>query len=1176
MPNHHDIFSRIEAGAHSGAFGNNPIPTPSQAQCEAGNYKVGRVSLHGLPIAIEQPRNSFRCGVDPSGKSWRTRLAAHYGYLSGTKGADGDAVDCFIGPWPQAEMVYVINQYVAGKFDEHKVMLGFIDEAMAKRAYLDSYDRGWDGLKSLVSMSIAQFKWWLKHGNKSRPAVKDYLPFEGHESMKMTNKVHWGTNATPLGMTLDQVLYEIRRDDAEDGLVFDSICVNDFREIADEVLALDALVTPYVAIERTMNVINTVMKRAGGSVTPLSFQVSDPYRFRGVVNVAVIWELSDGQTISILLHNPDSTPSKLAPDDELISWKWLLNKKDITIVVAPERGRDLNVREVARRVMLLADKNSAAFRRANIRRAERMDRIQALKDEIAGMESELAGLLHQIEVSTVEAESMQVQSQPAMSRFRELEKQANGTLWGIGNPDYYGVIQDEAGELPDDFMPADSNQQMAMAMGALAKEWGQAYAVQINVMKDTPFRVIKALYADGSGVGSDWSATADEAYNMVKDASAVSAVVPFDPTMAENYASVMASDDLQALHQDALNTFFNVRIDAVRSALGALGWEGRAPIDARLYKEDSEVDFTFKKFGENIIGYSVNEMVDDLTKAPEVIAAEVDAAALAETARRKEAIAQAAAEEAAKSAAQPATVTVTGNELGEFPDTEDGKKSLRAAAKDFLVAMRGEWVDCPILGKQVEIRQRGIKETIAFSADPRKLKIIPAIKTIISTAIASIPEENFKKHKKPEVFGYYRLKNSVSLAGNVIALDVIVEEDLHGAFHYDLLLDTDEVETKTALDSSSAASVSALPPDHNSGNTDTQNIGADGIEVNGAPATLDDSNGHLVFNLFIEGEAPEVIEEETTADALTMADIAEQLKAIGWEVSLDERSLVATIYFGDSGAIDVSVSWHFGEDGKAVDIDQDRLDPEAYPSAKSIARYIDEEFRYYVDDVIAETKDGAEFAGKTVEFAKSAMIVRDTTRRLGGNAHFGDFNYSMSDGLFDDAESDQGADTGIPALPYGICAQIIKDGQGIGRARIDEQGETIIYTGMSGANPVAVSGAHAAGAASYGGIVDMVESLFSSSPAPVSEASTVNDSPPVVEPQPDPVQPVDDPQKSADRALFQSVIDGTVSDISDPDLADLLEAAFMRHQDDAEMAGLFERAVDSYQAAMLAATANLA
>ena len=66
-----------------------------------------------------------------------------------------------------------------------------------------------------------------------------------------------------------------------------------------------------------------------------------------------------------------------------------------------------------------------------------------------------------------------------------------------------------------------------------------------------------------------------------------------------------------------------------------------------------------------------------------------------------------------------------------------------------------------------------------------------------------------------------------------------------------------------------------------------------------------------------------------------------------------------------------------------------------------------------------------------------------------------------------------------------------------------------------------------------------------------------------------------DPQKDADRALFQSVIDGTVPDILAPDLADTLEAAFNRNQDDPALVTLFEQAVAAYQNAMLAATANL-
>jgi len=97
----------------------------------------------------------------------------------------------------------------------------------------------------------------------------------------------------------------------------------------------------------------------------------------------------------------------MAPTDEVISWKWLLNKKDITIVVAPERGADLNVREVARRIMRLAEKNSAAFARANAKRAERMQTISDLKAEITQLEGELKSAQNELEVAKLEWEEAQ-------------------------------------------------------------------------------------------------------------------------------------------------------------------------------------------------------------------------------------------------------------------------------------------------------------------------------------------------------------------------------------------------------------------------------------------------------------------------------------------------------------------------------------------------------------------------------------------------------------------------------------------------------------------------------------------------------------------------------------------------------------------------------------------------
>ncbi|SET44332.1 hypothetical protein SAMN05216326_12728 [Nitrosomonas marina] len=397
-------FDYLEEMANSGAFGNNSTPTPTDAQCKAGNYKKGRFSLHGIPIAIEQPRNTYRTGIDEkTGKRWTSRLAAHYGYLSGTKGADGDGVDCFVGVFPDAEYVYAVNQHINGRFDEHKILIAFYDQESAVNAYMGSYERGWNGLGSIVRMTVPQLKWWLKNGDKSRPINKTDLPHEGLEAM--TQRVYWNNDAMPLnGRTLDHVLYEIRRSDSSEKLIMDPVTIQEIIEDSEGVLAFDALVTPYAKLERKMEILQGIMERTGKDLKPVSMQISEPFKRNNVANVAVVYELSDGQTITIYLHNPDVTPKKMAATDEVISWKWMLNKKDITIVVAPERGQDLNVREVARRIMKLAEKNSAGFARANARRAECMQNIQSLKDEIASLEAELKKAENERDALKIEVE----------------------------------------------------------------------------------------------------------------------------------------------------------------------------------------------------------------------------------------------------------------------------------------------------------------------------------------------------------------------------------------------------------------------------------------------------------------------------------------------------------------------------------------------------------------------------------------------------------------------------------------------------------------------------------------------------------------------------------------------------------------------------------------------------
>ncbi len=392
-------YARIDAAAHEAATGHNLHPQPSQAQQRAGNFKKGRVELHGLQLVIEHPRGTYRCGVSADGVAWSSRVAAHYGYLAGTRGADGDPVDVFVGPFPESETVWVINQRCpGGAFDEHKVMLGFHTEDQAHAAYTGSYAPGWARLQSMVPVRIDQLREWLRAGSSG-----ELTPEQLNNLGPIMDRANQASTGQFDLLSPHRWMYALRAADAEDGLLLDAVTMDELMGAPewDGQPVLDALVVEVGRLQPKMDALRRVMQLAGQTVKPVSVSISEPVRARGVLNVMALFLMDDGQTVSLWLHNPDATPSRLAPMDELISWKWMLNKRDVTIVVAPERGVELDAREVARRLMRLVDKNSAAFKKANERAAERAGQLRALDDEIAQLNGELAELQHKIEVARV-------------------------------------------------------------------------------------------------------------------------------------------------------------------------------------------------------------------------------------------------------------------------------------------------------------------------------------------------------------------------------------------------------------------------------------------------------------------------------------------------------------------------------------------------------------------------------------------------------------------------------------------------------------------------------------------------------------------------------------------------------------------------------------------------------
>lgn len=166
---------------------------PSEAQKEAGNYKKGHVSIDGLNITIENPKDTERSGVDENGQKWSVKMNNTYGYIRRTEGKDGDHIDLFlsdhIDDWNGK--VFVVDQVKPdGSFDEHKVMYGFDTIEEAEQAYMSNYSIGWKGLGAITGTSKGEFKKWLDSSHRKTKPFAEYKAVKKAEGQSVSAERH--------------------------------------------------------------------------------------------------------------------------------------------------------------------------------------------------------------------------------------------------------------------------------------------------------------------------------------------------------------------------------------------------------------------------------------------------------------------------------------------------------------------------------------------------------------------------------------------------------------------------------------------------------------------------------------------------------------------------------------------------------------------------------------------------------------------------------------------------------------------------------------------------------------------------------------------------------------------------------------------------------------------------
>lgn len=304
----------------------------------------------------------------------------------------------------EGDLWYTINfENERGGYVETVAVLGATSEEQAKAwahrqfaAQLSVY-----GYASVNTSDEVALKRYLDRPSADVERVRIYQRDLDTLRQQVTGKpVVWNENQDCVSHgNQASILYDMVQHDVHEELM-DAMTGDDLANYIghdSEQAEYDALIVQNSHLERMMNRLTTAMGKAVTDITVTELTRSKPFKRHGVVNVACLFTLSDGQSITIIFHNPDSTPSRLAANDVMTSWKFMLNKRDISAAVQPKQGENVNLNQLAIRMMKLVTQNSARFKRNQLKRDQNLKFLKDTEDRITHKKSVLAQTLQDCE-----------------------------------------------------------------------------------------------------------------------------------------------------------------------------------------------------------------------------------------------------------------------------------------------------------------------------------------------------------------------------------------------------------------------------------------------------------------------------------------------------------------------------------------------------------------------------------------------------------------------------------------------------------------------------------------------------------------------------------------------------------------------------------------------------------
>jgi len=230
--------------------------------------------------------------------------------------------------------------------------------------------------------------------------------------------------------------HRLTADHEQERLILETACIDEIDDeyndgetiYPDDDIFEAVTVRRFSQTDSRMKALSRVFtKHLDDGITPGEAIIGKPKKSGLFATVTAQIPFSDGQVISIVFHSPDGNAKQIKPDDAIIAFRWLLNKRDITHVVSPEGEGEVSLEEVGKRISQLIAKNSARFQTTQKEIKEQRANLDTLKTEAGTLETENQNLLAELRGQQEDAEDTQVKID-RLKGLVERQKEINSDL----------------------------------------------------------------------------------------------------------------------------------------------------------------------------------------------------------------------------------------------------------------------------------------------------------------------------------------------------------------------------------------------------------------------------------------------------------------------------------------------------------------------------------------------------------------------------------------------------------------------------------------------------------------------------------------------------------------------------------------------------------------------------